>query len=120
MRLYLAGPMSGRPRFNYPEFEKWYVQLATAGFWVESPHHRDDAALREACLASVGGDPADLPGFDMVGAVARNAAGVSRSDGVAVLDGWQRSAGARMEVEVAHRLNLPVAPAWLWRSHKPT
>lgn len=37
-----------------------------------------------------------------------------RVDGIAVLPGWECSRGARLEVDVAHALRLPVLPVDQW------
>ena len=35
-------------------------------------------------------------------------------DGLAVLPGWEASAGARLEVDIAQRLNMPIKDVYGW------
>ena len=50
----------------------------------------------------------------MIDTAVRNVEGIYQADGVALLPGWYKSAGTRMEVETAHRFGIPVAPVQLW------
>ncbi len=42
MRLYIAGPMTGLPDFNYPAFEEARAQLESEGYAVLCPTDNDD------------------------------------------------------------------------------
>lgn len=98
--VYLAGPMRGLPNFNFPAFHAAAADLRDRGYEVWSPAEHDQAAgfvpttgeglkeLRDYMLA-------DLPE-------------VLRSDLIVVLPGWEQSAGARLEVHVAHTCGIPV------------
>lgn len=113
MKLYLAGPMRGLPAFNFPAFHDAARQLRAAGHEVFSPAERDNA---------VGFDPAGLCGtnseLDEAGFSVRDALGVdlawvcAEADGVALLDGWERSLGVAAEVATARALGLPVYSLW--------
>lgn len=101
-RVYIAGPMSsiGPPSWNYPAFNEAAARLA----WVpglepvdptlnELPQGTDtpwDVCLRHALTLLL------------------------TCDAVAVLDGWELSKGARLEVEVAHTLNMAVRTVDQW------
>jgi len=110
--------MTGFPQFNFPLFSDAAHDLRYAGYTVISPHEEDDQAVQDAAWRSKDGDPSDLPagksGSDPVLTAVCNVEGVGRSDGLAVLPGWQKSAGSRHEVETAHRFGIPVAPFDLW------
>lgn len=95
MKLYVAGPMSGLPEYNYPAFHAAAARLRTAGYEVENPAE----------------NPAEDTWVDYMRASLRQ---VSVVDGVAVLDGWQLSRGATLEVHIAHALHLPVLPVAAW------
>jgi len=101
MRVYVAGPMSGRPRWNFDAFEAATLQLRAAGFEVVSPH--------EAILAT-GFDP-KAPAGEFTAAHYRDAlredvALVFSVDAVALLPGWESSKGARVEAALAEALGL--------------
>ncbi len=118
MRLYLAGPMTGIPRFNFPMFDVWAAHLRGAGFKVLSPHETDTPEVQAAARASAFGHPGDIPGHGTTTApetLAKNVAEVATCEGVALLPGWAKSSGSRHEVETAVRLGLPVAPVALWQ-----
>lgn len=101
MKLYLAGPMSGYPDFNYPAFEEARLGLEAAGHEVlcptDSEQHNDT------------GKPQAWDWY-MRHAVAM----VLEAEGVALLPDWEASRGARLEVNVAHALSLPTAPIRAW------
>lgn len=112
-RLYIAGPMRGIPEFNFPRFDWAELVLTTAGHATVSPAQHD----REE-----GFDPAGMDGnedlgelgFDLKAALGWDLEQVANADGVAVLDGWERSSGARAEVATAHALGIPVATVHEW------
>lgn len=83
--IYLAGPMTGLPGFNYPAFHAAANRLRECGFTVLNPAERfggDTTLPREKYMR------ADL-------------ADVLSADAVAFLSGWQDSMGARLEYDVA-------------------
>jgi len=104
VRLYLAGPMTGRHRWNFDAFLDAARALRARGYSVLSPAEMDLAE---------GFDP-DAPVEEWTetathAAMRRDlAAVVSRVNGVAVLPGWDDSRGASLEVAVARAIGLPV------------
>lgn len=109
MKLYLAGPMTHYPRWNFDAFEKATADLRAAGYEVVSPHELDLAA---------GFDP-DAPVEDFTdaqhrAAMRRDVEALLSVDGVALLDGWESSTGARFEVEVSNALGLPCQPLYTY------
>lgn len=100
--LYIAGPMSGLPHYNYPAFNRAEEELLAAGYTVLNPvdAEKDNPTPGQA-------QPWD---WYMRKALAM----VLAADGIAVLDGWECSRGARLEVEVAHSLRMPVLPLRRW------
>ncbi|QGZ17325.1 nucleoside deoxyribosyltransferase [Arthrobacter phage Powerpuff] len=115
MRLYLAGPMTGYPRWNFDAFERGASALRSAGFEVLCP--------AEADLAE-GFDP-DAPEHHftrehLLAALRRDAEMVLASDGVALLDGWRHSKGALAERALARAAGLPARPVALWLADGPT
>lgn len=97
--LYLAGPMSGLPDFNYPAFHAAAGRLRRAGFEVLNPAENkppcEDPSWADWMRAALGQ--------------------LLRADGVALLPGWRESKGATVERNLARDLNVPAltVPAWL-------
>lgn len=105
-RVYLAGPMTGYPEWNFPAFERATADLRTAGYDVVSPHEID---LED------GFDPqGDGSGFDLREALERDVEEVLNADGVALLDGWEESPGAMIEVLTASSTGAPAYPVRDW------
>lgn len=106
MRLYVAGPMTGRHRWNFDAFEAAAAELRAAGYEVWSPHERDLAE---------GFDPdGDGEGFDLLAALEADVQAVLYSDGVALLPGWEHSAGVSVELLTAEAEGLPYRPVSDW------
>ena len=93
--VYLAGPMSNLPDYNYPAFHNTTKALREQGFIVFNPaeNHdgRTDLPLEEYYRT-------DIPQ-------------VCDADAVAVLPGWESSGGAKIEVALARQLGKPVIDA---------
>lgn len=98
--VYLSGPMTGIPDFNFPAFEAATARLRELGIVVLSPHEHD---------LDGGFDPAsDGTDFDLRAALEWDINAVLRSDAVIVLPGWQSSPGCTVEVAVAASMEIPV------------
>lgn len=93
-RVYLSGPMSGLPEHNFPAFNAEAARLRGLGYDVVNP-------------VDINPDP----GLSWHQCLRNDLAALLTCDGVALLDGWQGSAGAHLEVHVAHRLGMPIAMA---------
>lgn len=97
MKLYLAGPMSGLPDFNYPLFNRYAALLRERGHVVFNPAEAHDG---EVGLPLEKYFETDLPE-------------VCRADALAVLPGWEESNGATLEIDLARHLGKPVYSAVL-------
>lgn len=95
MKLYLAGPMTGLPEFNFPAFRERAAALRAQGHEVLNPAELDD------------GDTSQAWDYYM----RRDLALLLECEAVAVLPRWQRSRGASLEVHVARTLGMPVLDA---------
>lgn len=93
MRLYLAGPMSGIPDFNFPAFMAAAADLRSRGMDVVNP--------AEITAGST----------DWCECMRKDIAALVTCEAVAVLPGWGRSRGAALEVHIAVALNMPVLDA---------
>lgn len=96
-RLYLAGPMTGIPEYNYPVFHEAEVLRVAPHVEVVNParlHVHEDGTpdftkeRHEYLRASL--------------------EAVLTVDAVLTLPGWESSAGARLELQVAEALGLHV------------
>lgn len=99
MRIYITGPMTGLTAFNYPAFHEAKAALIGAGHDVISPADlpiRDDWEWIDYLLVDI----------DSLFAV----------DGVATLDGYETSKGARIECRIAERRGIPVLPLSVYLS----
>lgn len=130
MKLYVAGPMSRESfcsceeeghgdcvahdfvvpagqkdpwDFNYPAFHAAQTVLEDVGFEVKNP-----AQVKVPRGVIVDWSWYMRKGLDLL----------LRSDGVAVLDGWKKSRGARIETQLAQDLGMPIAPVLDWADGK--
>lgn len=94
-RLYLAGPMTGYPDLNGHSFFAAASRLRDAGYEVLNPAETSEQASWD----------------DYMRCGLRQVLDVQ---GVALLEGWEASAGARLEVHVAQQLRLHCLPFGVW------
>lgn len=87
-KIYLAGPMSGYPDWNFPAFHHWAEVLRRWNFVVLSPA---ETAGQVTHLSKEWFMDLDLNY-------------VRVADEVVLLPGWRQSAGAKTELIVAHAL----------------
>ena len=109
MNIYIVGPVTGIENDNREEFERVKVKLWSIGASVDIPHDYIDERVgwEDAMLVSVHlltqfnamlhHDP---PRYE------------PHYDGVAMLDGWEESRGARIEHDLAEALGIECKP---WR-----
>lgn len=90
--IYIAGPMTGLPEFNYPAFHAAARLLGGYGFAVTNP-----ATLFEGQL-----------GLPWEQYMRGGLAALLECDAVYVLRGYQRSRGAQLEIQIAQALKMPV------------
>ncbi|MDT4329796.1 DUF4406 domain-containing protein [Methylomonas sp. MV1] len=89
-RIYLAGPMSGIPDYNYPAFNQAADQLRALGYAVENPAENPVP------------DCGTWAGYMRL-AIRQ----MLTCDMVALLPGWSASNGATLEMDVATRIGMP-------------
>lgn len=105
MKLYIAGPMTGLPNFNYPAFNAAEAALTRSGFEVLNP-----------VMGETPPTEADAQPWDWY---MRRALGmVIEADGIALLKGWETSRGAKLERIVGEGLGLPVGSLYDWLAGK--
>ena len=92
MKIYLAGPMTGYPDFNYPAFHDAATHLRAQGHAVINP-------------AENHGGKQDLKRIDYLRA---DLPQVLEVEAVVVLPGWEQSFGAKHEVLTAQIAEIPI------------
>jgi len=96
--IYVAGPMSHYPDYNKPAFEDACMRLRACGFKVLSPHENGQPG------------PEVDPDSVWIYYMRLDLHMVAEANLVAVLDGWECSRGAKIEVQIAHFMHIPVLP----------
>lgn len=110
MATYVCGPMSGVRQFNIPLFDSVAEDLRKKGSEVISPAELDSEAMREFALKSETGNMTELteqlvaaghPRETWGDVLARDVKMIHDDIGAfALLPGWEKSRGARLEVFV--------------------
>lgn len=92
MLFYLSGPMTGLPDFNYPAFNANAAYLRGKGLQVINP------------AENFGGNE-DLPREEYM---RRDVEDLLKADAIILMDDWHKSAGSRLEVEIARQIGLEI------------
>jgi hypothetical protein len=88
-RVYIAGPMTGLPEFNFPAFHAMAAVMRAEGWHVENPAEHGHVE---------GAEWADYLRFDI--------GRLSTCEAMMLLPGWSRSRGARLEVHIAKEIGM--------------
>ncbi len=99
-RVYISGAMSGRKDHNFPAFYRAARLWRSLGFEVVNPAEMDESEDHEALAKA----PWDYY-------LRRDLRALTRCDAIAMLPGWRRSHGARLEHHVARQLHMDVYEA---------
>lgn len=103
--VYIAGPMTGLPEFNFPAFREASQKYRDLGFTVVSPAELDEQADFDP-TGLTGNENLALHGFSLNTILARDLELVSGVDGLILLKGWEKSRGAAAEIALAAALDL--------------
>jgi hypothetical protein len=113
MKIYLAGPMRGYPEFNFPAFHAAAAQLRAEGHEVFSPAERDTE--RHGTDISKGNTSGSVEeavkshGFSLRVALGEDLDWICKhAEGIALLPGWEASAGANAEWATSKALSLHI------------
>jgi hypothetical protein len=90
--IYLSGPMTGLPDYNYPAFREAARTLRSYGQIVFDPSEAFEGKT-------------DLPKEVYM---RKDIEALLKADVVALLPGWNTSSGAQLEVEVAKQCGIPI------------
>lgn len=88
-RIYVAGPMTGLPEYNFPLFNSTAERLRSEGWHVENPAEHGHVE---------GAGWADYLRWDI--------SRIATCGAIYLLPGWEKSKGARLEVHIAGVLGL--------------
>lgn len=102
-KIYLAGPMSGIPKQNFPEFDRVAAELRGMGHRVWSPADMDRDMGYDAMIDDTPPEPELLKKMFLEDLKVV----IMDVDEIALLDGWRNSKGACIEVAVASLLGKP-------------
>lgn len=101
MTVYIAGPMTGLPKQNYPAFNAAAARLRALGYEVLNPVDSEAENHKKGPQSHA---------WYMRRAVRM----VSHADGIALLPGWEKSAGAALEVQIGRALELEIQTLGGW------
>ena len=108
-KLYLAGPMTNIPQFNFPLFHRAAAYLRGQGYDIVSPAEMDSPAVQAAAMASPDGklDASHKIAGETWGQIlAKDVLLVADEiDGIVFLPGWDKSRGANLEATVGLLVN---------------
>lgn len=98
-QVYIAGPMSGYPEFNFPAFFRAQKNFEDHGWKVWNPAAKENEADVEAYKSFASGDAKELVanGWDYKGAITWDLEKVINGDAIFMLKGWEFSPGACAE-----------------------
>lgn len=90
-RIYISGPMTGIPEWNFPAFNAEAARLRALGYEVVNPVdiNPDPGKAWHDCLRE---DIVQMLGCDTL----------------ALLPGWEMSEGANLELHIAHRVKMRI------------
>lgn len=103
MKVYVAGPMTGIPEFNFPAFNAAAATLRADGHVVFNPAERDierhnGVDISKGNASGSQEEAAKVHGFSLRDALADDTWWICKeADAIALLPGWENSKGARAE-----------------------
>lgn len=94
-RIYISGPMTGLPDLNFPAFHAAAKALREIGYEVVNPAEVNPDAEKawQECMRD-------------------DIRALCDCDAIALMDGWEASKGAHLELHIAHRLGMEVTHVW--------
>jgi hypothetical protein len=98
--IYVAGPMSGYPNWNYESFFKAEDKLKAEGWTVHNPARKDEEMGYGDAEAKVSGDTAlaiKKGVFNFREAYLWDLSKIIEGNGIYMLKNWEQSPGARGE-----------------------
>jgi hypothetical protein len=108
MRVYILGPMSGRPYYNFPAFDAARDKLLSMGHQPLSPADIDRKAGFDAMKCPPDTDWHTLPDhLDVLEIIQRDVFAILfDAEGFVALPEWEKSTGARAERSLCEWIGL--------------
>lgn len=97
MQYYLAGPMTGIEKYNFPLFDEVAADLRLRGMDIVSPHEIDHGETEET--------RGSLPYTEYIKAGLKQ---LLECGAIVLLPGWEVSNGCHLEVLVARQCGMTV------------
>lgn len=91
MRVYVSGPMSNMPDFNFPAFAAAAARLRAQGYEVINP-----------------AEHGEVPGMKWADYIRKDLKLLADCDAIYLLPGWRQSRGARLEHRIAAELGFAI------------
>lgn len=98
-KVYIAGPMTGYPEFNYPAFRDTAARLRRMGFEVISPAELNP--IEPSLIVDERYHQELYPSY-----IRRDITALLECDHICMMRGWQDSKGAALEYHIAHVLGI--------------
>lgn len=105
LRVYIAGPMTGKPNLNFPAFHAKAAELRALGHHVINPAELNGGADELVACADMS---ADELAAHWQRCMRKDITELMTCDAIALLPGWQNSRGATLEHHVAAALRFAV------------
>jgi hypothetical protein len=108
-RVYVAGPMRGKPYYNFPAFDNISQILRAQGYDAVNPADLDRETGFDPFRLPIDHDwTTTPPGFDMKACRRRDLDALETCDAIYLLSGWEKSVGARAEKAHAEWIGLEI------------
>lgn len=109
MKAYIAGPMAGYYRFNFTAFDTARNRLHSLGHQAVSPADLDRAdGFDEDTSYDLGGEKWSVAPAQRAWFLKRDISALVGCDSIVLLDGWEESLGANLELLVARACGMDV------------
>lgn len=115
-KIYIAGPMSGIPEFNFPKFFAKEQELKDDGWLVFNPANKsNEEAVTKHTSFNTGNSVALVSdGWSFKEAYKWDTDKVIEADAIYMLKGWEASPGARGEHSVAMAMKSKYPDYEIW------
>jgi hypothetical protein len=108
MVIYIAGPMRGKPEYNYPAFDEAARRIGKRHEVINPARMDRDAGWTVESIAALSSH--DMGKF-IRDAMQRNTWFLCHAEAIALLPGWENSVGTAVEIALGKMLGLAILDA---------